>query len=221
MIGLRCPPDTAAVAAAVQCQTRSPDGCRRGGVLAWSVDRRAASLALFREETSGNVELLSAVAGTLLDSALRALGLGTPPCPSPPVWFPDGVFLQRLARLLDRPSPRLRHSPSWESLSVLYPLNGGGEPLSPCLTRGLRQHFHESNTWTSLRQDVAGLPDSAPAILPGLTPEIAHWLDDGSFARWVLSRVSDVPSTLAWLCADVEQNLAHDLSLALGEVHEP
>ncbi len=220
MIGLTCPPGTAAVAASVQCNTVWPDGAARSGVLAWSVNRQSDSLAMFREQPGEGVEILSAVAGTLLDGALLALGCDTPPCPAPAVWFPDGVFLHRLTGLLDRHGDmRTRRPLSWDRLSLLYPLNGSGEPLSPCLTRHLRQDFHDRNSWSSLRRRVAELPATAPAILPGLTPEVAGWLDDGSFARWVLSRVSDVPSTLEWLHGSVDDALSDDLSLALGEVH--
>ena len=104
---------------------------------------------------------------------------------------------------------------------MLYPLSDTGEPLSPRLTRRLRQHFQAVNTWSSLRGGVAGLPPAAPAILPGLTPQVAGWLDDGAFARWVLSRVSDVPSTLEWLCSHLDQGLANQLSIALGDVCDP
>ena len=222
LIGLRCPPGTVAAASSVQCKTLWPDGHRRGGVVAWCVDRHGCSLALFRDQTVGGAEILSTVAGTLLDAALRALGLPTPPCPSPIVWFPDGVFLHRVAGLLRRRGGLCtRRRLSWESLSVLYPLNDTGEPLSPCLTRWLRQQFHTVNTWSSLRGGVAGLPAAAPAILPGLTPQVAGWLDDGAFARWVLSRVPDVPSTLEWLCNHLDQGLAKQLVIALGDVHDP
>ena len=222
MIGLTCPPGTAAVAASVQCKTVWPDGTARSGVLAWSANRQGESLAMFREQPGEGVEVLATVAGTLLDGALRALGCDTPPCPSPAVWFPDGVFLHRLTRLLNRHGGLCTRRPlSWDGLSTVYPLNGSGEPLSPCLTRHLRQDFHERNTWSSLRHRVAELPAAAPAILPGLTPEVAGWLDDGSFARWVLSRVSDVPSTLEWLYGSLDDALTNDVSLALGEVHGP
>ena len=222
MVGLRCPPDTAAVASAVPCATVWADGEARSGVLAWSVNRRGESLAMFREQLSESVEILSALAGPLLDVALRALGRDTPPCPSPTVWFPDGVFLHRLARLLDRRGGMFpRHPFSWEDLSRLYPLNCSGEPLPSSVTRYLRQDFHERNTWTSLRLRVVDQPDSAPAVMPGLTPDIAAWLDDGSFARWVLGGLTDAPSALEWLCERVDAGLADDLSLALGEVHGP
>lgn len=222
LIGLRCPPETAAVAATTQCETLWPDGCRRSGVLAWSLDRHHNSSALFREQPGHGAERLDAVAGTLLDAGLRALGHDTPPCPSPAVWFPDGVFLHRLSRLLDRRGGICtRRRLSWESLSRLYPLNGSAEPLTPGMTLHLRQDFHERNTWSSLRLRVVDQPAAAPAILPGLTPDIAEWLDDGSFARWVLSRVSDPPSTLDWLCGRLDRGLAGDLHLALGEVNGP
>ncbi len=222
MIGLRCPPQTVAVAATTQCETLWPDGRRRRGVLAWSLDRHHNSSALFREQPGHGVEMLDAVAGTLLDAGLRALGQATPPCPSPAVWFPDGVFLHQLSRLLDRRGGTCTRRPlSWDRLSRLYPLNGSAEPLTPGMTLHLRRDFHERNTWSSLRLGAVDLPAAAPAILPGLTPDIAEWLDDGSFARWVLSRVPDPPSTLDWLCERVDRGLAGDLRLALGEVHGP
>ena len=219
IIGLMCPPTTVAVAASVQCTTLWLDGERRAGRLAWSLTQQGGSMALFREQHGEDLKILSSPAGTLLDAALRALGLDTPRCLSPTVWFPDGVFLHRLARLVNqRGGLGTRHPLNWKSLSAIYPLNNTGEPLSSCLTRHLRQEFYENNTWSSLRRRAAELPASEPAILPGLTPAVADWLDDGSFARWVLSRVSDVPSTLAWLCEHVDDDLAKDLSLALGEV---
>lgn len=219
IIGLRCPPETLAVAATARCETLWTDGRRRSGVLAWSVDRREGSLALFRERGADEAEILSAVAGTLLDGGLRALGQPTPPCLSPAVWFPDGVFLQRVSRLLDKRGGQCsRRWLTWDSVSLLYPLNVVGKPLSACVVRHLRQDFHERNTWSSLRRGVVEQPVSAPAILPGLTPAVADWLDDGSFARWVLSRVSDAPSTLEWLCGRVHGSLAYDLSVALGDV---
>ena len=219
IIGLMCPPGTVAVATSAPCETRWPDGAGRSGVVAWSASRHGASLALFREHSTGGVEVLSAVAGTLLDAALRALGRRTPPCPVPAVHFPDGVFLRRVEGLLARRGGLCtRRRLGWDQLSVLHPLNGTGEPLSSCLLHSLRQGFHTRHTWSSLREGVVGLPASAPAILPGLTPEVAGWLDDASFARWVLSRVSDVPSSLEHLIGCVDEDLAHELSVALSPV---
>ncbi|MCE2511476.1 MAG: hypothetical protein J4F50_02755 [Acidimicrobiia bacterium] len=222
LIGLRCPPETLAVAATAWCETRWPDGCRRSGALAWSVDRQGRSLAMFRERGADDAEVLSTVAGSLLDGGLRALGQPTAPCSSPTVWFPDGVFLQRVSRLLDERGALCRRRPlTWDRVSLLYPLNVVGKPLSACVTRHLRHGFHERNTWSSLRRGVVEQPASAPAILPGLAPAVADWLDDGSFARWVLSRVSDAPSTLEWLCGRVHDSLVHALSAALGDVTGP
>lgn len=217
MIGLRCPPEAIAVATSAPCETRWPDGSGRRGVVAWSVSRQGHSAALFRERSTGGVEVLSSVAGTLLDAALRALGQDTAPCPAPAVHFPDGVFLHRVERLLDRRGGRCRRPQlDWHELSVLHPLNGSGEHLSSCLVRALRQDFHDSHTWSSLREGVVGLPATAPAVLPGLTPQIAGWLDDGAFARWVLSRLPDVRSTLERLCGRLGDPLADQLSIALG-----
>ena len=222
LVGLRCPPETLAVAATSWCETLSPDGRRRSGALAWSVDRQGSSLAMFREQGAADVEMLSTVAGTLLDCGLRALGQPAPPCSSPAVWFPDGVFLQRVSRRLDKRGGSCTRRPlTWDRISLLYPLNVVDRPLSASVTRHLRQDFHARNTWSSLRRGVVEQPASAPAILPGLTPAVAGWLDDGSFARWVLSRVSDTPSTLERLCGRVDDSLAHDLSVALGDVSGP
>jgi len=221
LIGLRCPPATAAVASSVRCQTLWPDDERRPGVLAWSADRDGGSLALFRDEASSSAQSLSAVAGTLLDAALRSLGEATPQCLSPTVWFPDGVFIHRVSAMLARRGgPCDRRRLSWDSLSLLYPLNGTGEPTAPSFTRRLRHRFQASNTWSSLRHGAAELPAEAPAILPGLTPPVARWLDDGAFARWVLSRVPDAASALEWLCHSVSETVADHLALALGDVHD-
>lgn len=222
LVGLRCPPGTAALASSVPCRTLWPDGKHRSGVLAWAVDRRGGSLALFRGENVVGAETLSAVAGTLLDTALRALGLPTEPCHSPTVWFPDGVFLHRVSGMLARRGgPCGRHRLSWDSLSMLYPLNDTGAPQEPWLTRRSRQRFQVANTWSSLRRGAAGLPAGFPEILPGLTPRVAGWLDDGAFARWVLSRVPDAPSSLEWLCRTLSGPVTENLALALSDVHDP
>ena len=222
VIGLRCPPETLAVAATAWCDVRRPDGRERSGALAWSVDRQGGSSALFREQGADDREILSTVAGPLLDAGLRALGRPTPSCSSPAVRFPDGVFLHRLSRLLDeRGGSCTRRRLSWDRVSLLYPLNVVGRPLSTGVIRHLRQDFHERNTWSSLRRGVVEQPAAAPAILPGLTPAVAGWLDDGSFARWVLSRVPDAPSTLERLCRRVGDGLADDLAAALGDVIGP
>ncbi|MXW93958.1 MAG: hypothetical protein F4110_04905 [Acidimicrobiaceae bacterium] len=221
LIGLRCPPAATAVACSVQCQTHWPDGSRRPGVLAWSVDRDGDSLALFRDEPSSRAQILSAVAGPLLDAALRALGRPTPPCSAPAVWFPDGVFFHQASAMMARlDTPCARRRVGWDGLSALYPLNVTGAPTEPWTTRRLRRRFQASNTWSSLRRSAAGLPAGSPAILPGLTPPVAGWLDDGSFARWVLSRVPDPPSTLNWLCRSLSGPVADHLTLALGDVHD-
>lgn len=220
LVGLRCPPGTAALASSVPCRTLWPDGQHRSGVLAWSVDRQGGSLALFRGENGAAAETLAAVAGPLLDTALRALGLPTAPCHSPAVWFPDGVFLHRVAGMLARRGgPCGRRRLSWDSLSMLYPLNDTGAPQEPGLTRRSRQRFQSANTWSSLRRGAAGLPAGSPAILPGLTPRVAGWLDDGAFARWVLSRVPDAPSARGWLCQSLSGPAAENLALALSDVH--
>ena len=222
VIGLRCPPETVAVAATTRCETQWPDGRRRSGVLAWSVDRQGGSLALFRDRGANDAETLEAVAGPLLDVGLRALGRPTARCSSPVVWFPDGVFLEQVSRLLDeRRGSCTRRRLTWAMVSPLYPLNVVGRPLPARIVRHLRQDFHKRNTWSSLRRGVVEQPAGAPAILPGLTPDIADWLDDGSFARWVLSRIPDPPSTLDWLRGRVDDGLANDLAAALGDADGP
>ena len=220
IIGFVCPPGTAAVATSAPCETRWPDGTGRSGVVAWSASRQGDSLALFREHSTGGVEALSSVAGTLLDAALRALGRPTPPCPVPAVHFPDGVFVRQAERLLTRRDGLCtRRRPGWDQLSLLHPLNGSGRPVSTRLLHGLRQAFHVRHTWSSLREEFVGQPASEPEILPGLTPQVAGWLDDASFARWVLSRISDVADGLERLTGQVDQDTAHALRVALGPLH--
>ena len=136
------------------------------------------------------------------------------------MWFPDGVFLQRVSAMLDRRGGPCDRRLNWDSLSVLYPLNVTGAPTAPGFTRRLRERFESRNTWSKLRRGVAGLHEEAPAVLPGLTPPIAGWLDDGAFARWVLSRVPDPPSTVQWLRRSLSGTVADRLALALGDLHE-
>ena len=220
IIGFVCPPGTIAVATSAPCETRWPDGTGRSGAVAWSASGQGGSLALFREHSTGGVEALSSVAGTLLDAALRALGRPTPPCPVPAVHFPDGVFLHQAQRLLTRRDGLCtRRRPGWDQLSLLHPLNGSGRPVSARLLFGLRQAFHVQHTWSSLREEFVSQPACEPEILPGLTPQVAGWLDDASFARWVLSRVSDVADGLDRLTGWVDQDVAHELRVALGPVH--
>ena len=245
LTGLRCPAGTEAVAVCFRGTATREDGQSRQALFGLAVDRSGRSAVRCCCPPAAAVETLGAAAGPLYDMGLRALGLDTPPCRDPVVWYPDGIFLYRLTRLLtgsDAPCRSCAREPlveqgcpigrsdgrsraverlTWEAMSRMHPLAPDDGPAAPHRLRELRQDFERDHSWRSIRQSIIGQPPGAPRPLPELTPDVGSWLDDGSLARWVLSQFSHVPLAREHLLGLLEPRLAEPLEVALSGTPTP
>lgn len=132
--------------------------------------------------------------GRVDDVCRRMLGRPTAP--------PDGELKVLWATAwLDRVLRRVAatEAVTWSEMADLYPLSDGGSRFGPTGSGGARhrwerwarQHLDEIEpvvgTWSDLRR-ICG----RRSPLAGLTPDHARWMDDGIFARTVLSAWPDL-----------------------------
>ena len=177
LTGLRCPAGTEAVAVCFRGTATREDGQSRQALFGLAVDRSGRSAVRCCCPPAAAVETLGAAAGPLYDMGLRALGLDTPPCRDPVVWYPDGIFLYRLTRLLtgsDAPCRSCAREPlveqgcpigrsdgrsraverlTWEAMSRMHPLAPDDGPAAPHRLRELRQDFERDHSWRSISSE--------------------------------------------------------------------
>jgi hypothetical protein len=121
--------------------------------------------------------------GDVADCVRRALDLPTPPPPHPPiVWW----AIDWLDALLDRACREPSRRWTWNDVSALHPLAGSPPPDSPRSLIELVVERSEGLAWSGLRLATAdaGLATDGPPCPIG--PDLAAWMDDGMFARWLL-----------------------------------
>lgn len=131
--------------------------------------------------------------GRLLDCLHRAMGLPTAPPPTSPGPFQSALWL---SAIIDEGSIRDRHL-SWREVIDLHPvvscLAKARGPKVP--TRELPElirtaaHFW---SWSRLRQDAVAY-DWAKHVIP---QEVAEWMDDGMFCRWLLAELPETESLI-------------------------
>jgi hypothetical protein len=172
-VGVRCAPAVDAIAYPVDARIVSCEPSIRR--LAVVVAR--AGEAVIVDPRRADPLCITAEFGPLVDVGRRALGLATPAEPTPPVTMLDAVWADRLlAATLDAD---LGAPPSWSSLGALHPLAGASITSEDLRLRRLAMPLD----WSAFRRQAA----RSGASWPGLTPGLAEWLDDGSFARWALA----------------------------------
>jgi hypothetical protein len=138
------------------------------------------------------------VVGRAADLCLRALAAPTPACPEPPraAWV-----IAWLDTLVERAAGR-PHSAApwtWADVAAAHPLAGVLAPTAtPAALRVLGAHPLARGPWESLR--VAAVALRRPAFR--VAPEVAAWLDGGSFGRHVLASYPP-PSDLAAALLDL------------------
>ena len=120
--------------------------------------------------------------GMVADACRRALGL---PTAAPPASTTDLWTLCWLDRLVDAASRGPASLPrDWEAVAGVHPAAGPAPvPSDPVALARAGRTLATSWPWSRLRRhpetvDVPGL-DSSPAL--------AEWMDDGMWARWLLS----------------------------------
>jgi hypothetical protein len=126
--------------------------------------------------------------GDVADCLRRALGLPTAPPPHPPlVWW----AVDWLDAVLDHVCRDPRRRWSWAAISRLHPLSGPLPPDSPSALVARVREAAEGLDWSALR--LAAATDLPPGSGPRhpVAPEVAAWMDDGMFARWLLGSRPD------------------------------
>jgi hypothetical protein len=151
------------------------------------VDRSGREASRLRS-AEGVVDLSGPAEGTLPDLCRRVLGLPTAP---PPAATPKAlwitVWLDRILEAWSDPDRRRRVSSAWAEVAALHPAIVGEGPSAASLADPAwlvpvaRAHSKE-RSWADLRADPLAVP-LPDAQLPH---DVAAWMDDGFYARWVL-----------------------------------
>jgi len=195
---------------------RSDPGRRRRRVHVVSLLSRSGEHA--HRTTSDDVDLAARLAGEApvgeqVDLLRRVLGLATDP---PPVDAAAYWSIQWLVALVSADPPATTFA---EALAL--------HPALRLLRRELctvdddvedvLAAFHRVLTWSRLRQLAAdGRHETAD-----LAPDDAGWLDDGSFARFVLNRCAPLHVLRARLAAHVPDDVARAVADLLDRLEVP
>ena len=221
LVGLRCPFEVTAVGSVADCVVWYGD-CPVPVVVAWAANRLGQATMGVRIGNDSDLATgkLSDCPG--LDVARRALGMATPVCREPAVGMADAVFFRRALSALDRKSidgpgarAKSERGLNWDQLAALHPLAEGAS-VSPVELLERRADFGATHTWSSLRRAASLQGRDEPLIAPGLSPAVAAWLDDGSFARWVLAGLGNGAAVQAEVMEALDGGLADRLSRALA-----
>lgn len=170
------------------------------------VDRAGASSSRVRPlDGEGPVLRPATPEGHVDDACRRILGLPTPPPPCSPAAWVAGSWLERILLATLRHPARVW---DWPALARCHPASGRARPPS-------RRQLIQAGR----RVEAVGWGEVRAAAVTGsfeheVTPAVAAWMDDGTFARWLLGRHADPFELLADLAAFVG---AADLA-AVGEV---
>jgi hypothetical protein len=147
-------------------------------------DGRAASRLRSIDTEVPHVVDTVAAEGDVADCTRRALGLPTAPPPHPPVvwWAVDW-----LDALLDHACQDPGRRWTWGQVSALHPLAGHLPPDSPAELISVVADRSVGLDWSGLRMAAADetLVGHGPTCPIG--PDLAGWMDDGMFARWLLA----------------------------------
>ncbi len=155
--------------------------------------------------------------GLVADVLNRVLGLPTPPPDAPTGAVVELTWLDRIAAGLLHQRGRGR---SWRWLADRHPLRGGGPVPSPEELAARTAAYSEERTWAGLRllavtQDLPAARCGPPG---GTTAPACTWFDDGSLARWLLSRLPPAEALVPDLLSVVPSHVGADLLEALGAV---
>lgn len=149
--------------------------------------------------------------GEQVDLLRRVLGLATDPPPCDPSTYWSIEWLSALLGA-DHPVDTLADAVALHPVTHLL---RRGTALDAADTLDVLTAFHRVLTWGRMRE-LAGLDRFS---VPDLSPDDAAWLDDGSFARFVLNRCPPLHLLRAGLRNHVASDVADgvlDLLDALG-----
>jgi hypothetical protein len=151
--------------------------------------------------------------GTVADACRRALALPTAPPPRSTLALWTLAWLDRLVEVASRADAAFRLA-TWAQVAELHPavgpLTGAVTGVSgPAALAASAQALAEAWTWARLRDDpaVVEVPGRPPS------PQVAGWMDDGMWARWLLSRLPGHDDLLAAVHALLPARLAEGVDL--------
>ncbi len=131
--------------------------------------------------------------GTVNDALRRCLDLATEPPPVPTTEVFAACWLEEIAAA--------RRPLSWTEIADRHPsmrmLSGAGHRPQPEELIGAGRAMARAVDWKQLRLRVA----AGAEIGVDIRPEVADWMDEGMFARWVLAGLVPLPHLLA-MCAE-------------------
>ena len=128
------------------------------------VTRGGAMASGFRMAGGGEFELIPGGVGMIPDALKRAVGVPTAP---PEVPFVGWVARMLLLLIIGDDGSRGHRKVPWCQ-------------LRPSLER--HTVLADDGSWEAFRSVAAKRPD----VIADLTPEIAAWMDEGMFSRWVI-----------------------------------
>jgi hypothetical protein len=155
--------------------------------------------------------------GRMLDCLRRCFGLPTPP----PVGGPGRLqTVAWLAAIFER-AQGARRPLSWSDVARLHPvarviggdLDGSGSPSVAGIVRAAGSAW----SWESLRHQAAESDDLRDLV----DPELAAWMDEGMFARWVLEGLPSPEEMLAALRPRLSPSAARRLGHAMHAADQP
>lgn len=150
------------------------------------IDRTGRGDGILRDGNSVR-RLAGLPEGAVGDSCRRVLGLPTaaPPESSVRLWL--HIWLDRVVEAAT--SAKRRGHLTWDRVASLHP-SGAGLGATPVPHEVLEATYELAATWpwSRLRCD----PEMVDSGRPPLERAVAQWMDDGMFARWVLSEMIDL-----------------------------
>lgn len=143
--------------------------------------------------------------GCTLDILRRCLELPTPPPPAGTGRLAVSSWLGAIRRAA-RPGQLL----SWGQVLDLHPVFVEADgPLGVPIREAVTEAISNAFDWDLVRQAAIASPDGLGLV----QPELARWMDDGMFARWVLDGLRPIDDLIAsvrpFLRPSAARRLAH------------
>ncbi|MBN2622126.1 MAG: hypothetical protein JXA83_02100 [Acidimicrobiales bacterium] len=159
--------------------------------------------------------------GAVADACRRALGVTTAPPPSSTLGLWTLSWLDRIVDVATRAdgAARLR---SWAAVAELHAatgLDGHGAVATsaPVALAASAATLAEAWPWARLRAEpaVVDVPGPQPS------PALAAWMDDGMWARWLLSRLPRLDDLVAAVHALLPPVLAEGVGIVVEAARHP
>lgn len=221
LAGLDAPPEVGAVAVAATGRAWALDprpGAAPIDVAVGFALLRSGSSATYVTGPDGPLELDDVGVGRIPDLCHRALGL---PTPRPEV--ETDVYLNRtwLDALVARGAARPGQL-TWPEAVLLHPVGVAGvmaHTTGPVLLAAETRTFATVVPWPLLRRRFSQTPpDQAVGRVP--SGDLAAWLDDGSFSRWVLDPLPSPEEAWPILADLVPEAVLRDVQATIAITEE-